>query len=64
VPFGGGVRHCVGASFASLEMRTMLHAAVAARRLRAESPEPEGQKRVAFLYVPARGGRIIAEPRS
>jgi cytochrome P450 len=64
VPFGSGVRHCVGASFATLEMRTMLHAAAAAKRLQPESPDPEPQKRVAFLYVPAKGGRVIAQPRA
>src|SRR5436190_15095006 len=39
IPFGGGVRRCIGASFAMFEMRTVLQTLVSHVRL--EAPEPE-----------------------
>ena len=38
VPFGGGVRRCLGASFATLEMKVVLRTALGMVRLRAVDP--------------------------
>ena len=59
-PFGGGVRRCVGASFAETEMRAVLTAIVSKLRLEPASPEPEHVRRRVITLVPAHGGRVIA----
>jgi cytochrome P450 len=61
IPFGGGVRRCLGASLALFEMKTVLRA-IAGRveRLTPERPAPEASGRAAIVtLVPARGGRVI-----
>ncbi len=40
IPFGGGVRRCLGAAFAEQEMRVVLQALVRSRRLRAARGPP------------------------
>lgn len=55
IPFGGGVRRCVGAAFADFEMRTVLSAFIEKAELSAVDPAPE---RVAFKdasLCPAKG---------
>jgi cytochrome P450 len=41
IPFGGGVRRCLGAAFAEFEMRIVLRAVLGRCELRAASPRPE-----------------------
>ena len=41
IPFGGGVRRCVGAAFAEQEMRVVLREIVTRAELRAPDPAPE-----------------------
>jgi cytochrome P450 len=60
LPFGGGVRRCLGASFAETEMRAVLGAIVANVRLRPARPESERVGRRVITLVPARGAEIIA----
>jgi cytochrome P450 len=60
VPFGGGVRRCLGASFAETEMRAVLGAIVANVRLKPSRPENEKVGRRVITLVPGRGGEIIA----
>jgi cytochrome P450 len=62
LPFGGGTRRCLGASFALFEMRTVLATVVRTWRLRPESARDEPVGRRAITFVPARGGRIAVEP--
>jgi cytochrome P450 len=65
IPFGGGVRRCLGASFAIFEMKTVLRALAAGiERLVPERPGPERVTRRAVTLVPARGARVIAAPRA
>jgi cytochrome P450 len=63
VAFGGGVRRCIGASFANLEMRTVLRTVLARATLRADSPQPEGQRLHHVVVVPTRGGRVVLDAR-
>ena len=62
IPFGGGVRRCLGASFAVFEMKIVIRAVLAARRLRSRpQARPEGVTRRAITFAPARGARIRAD---
>jgi len=62
IPFGGGVRRCLGASFATFEMKIVIRTALAARRLRPRrNARPEGVTRRAITFAPTRGGRIRAD---
>lgn len=58
-PFGGGVRRCIGVSFAMLEMRVMLKAILARATLRSpDSVEASVVKR-AFSFAPKHDARTI-----
>jgi cytochrome P450 family 135 len=63
-PFGGGVRRCLGASFALFEMRIVLQELVARLDLRATDPRPERFVRRAITNAPRRGGEVLAERRA
>ena len=41
IPFGGGVRRCLGASFALFEMKTVLSRIVARTKMSPSAPESE-----------------------
>jgi cytochrome P450 len=60
LPFGGGTRRCLGASFALFEMRVVLGALLRERRLRAVSPAPERTARRVVTLVPERGAEAVA----
>ena len=62
VPFGGGVRRCLGASFASFEMRQVLDVVLSRRALRAADPRPERYRRRGITFVPGRGAAVLAQP--
>jgi len=64
IPFGGGVRRCLGAGFALFEMRIVLTALLARTEVRAAEPEPETAKRRIIALSPSRGGRVVLGPRS
>jgi len=53
IPFGGGVRRCLGASFAQLEMKVVLREVLTRVTLRASSQAPERVKRTRFTFAPA-----------
>ena len=64
IPFGGGVRRCLGASFALFEMKAVLTAVF--REVELE-PMPgrdgESTMRRAITFAPTRGGRIRLKAR-
>ena len=61
IPFGGGVRRCIGASFAELEMRVVLREFIARADLRAASPEPEPIRVRNITLAPGNGCRVTLE---
>jgi cytochrome P450 len=74
IPFGGGIRRCIGASFATLEMklilRTMLSELEPSMPAKGRLGMPvrrrrgEGTRRRAVTLVPAGGTRVVWERRS
>jgi len=61
IPFGGGTRRCLGAAFATLELREVLRAVAARFDLRPDRPEGERMRRRSITLTPARGGYVIPE---
>jgi cytochrome P450 len=59
LPFGGGVRRCLGASFAQLEMREVLRTVVACAELRPATSGPERPRSRFITLAPARGARVV-----
>jgi cytochrome P450 len=62
LPFGGGVRRCLGAAFAQFEMKTILRVVAQERRLEATTPTAEPVRRRAITLTPGRGAEVIASP--
>jgi cytochrome P450 len=59
VPFGGGTRRCVGASFALTEMRVVLRRVLERAALRAADPEPERVQFRGITLSPRNGTRVV-----
>jgi cytochrome P450 len=63
LPFGGGVRRCVGAAFAQFEARTVLDELTRAFELRSAGRPSRRIGRRGIVIVPAGGGPVVAAPR-
>jgi cytochrome P450 family 135 len=63
IPFGGGVRRCIGAAFAQVEMRVVLREVLRRVRLRADSTRAERPQIRHVTVVPSRGCRVVVEER-
>jgi cytochrome P450 len=61
LPFGGGTRRCLGASFATFEMRATIRRMLERTRLRAVDERPEEGLRRGVTIVPRRGVRVLQE---
>ena len=61
IPFGGGRRRCLGAAFASFEMRVALRTILQQTTLRAERARDERVRSHHITLVPARGARVVRE---
>ncbi len=63
IPFGGGIRRCLGAALAMAEMRVVLEATARRLDLEAAEPEPEHALHRNVTMIPARGGRVVLRSR-
>ena len=63
IPFGGGIRRCLGASFALFEMKQVLPAIIGQLDLRAVDPAPEAVKRRLITLTPAGRTTVIVTGR-
>ena len=63
IPFGGGVRRCLGASFALLEMKRVLQTVLREVELRAAEPASERVVRRSITLNPQHGTRVVVARR-
>lgn len=61
IPFGGGVRRCLGAAFAQLEMKVVIATILRRARLRAPRTRAERARFRGATVLPSRGGEAIVE---
>ena len=59
IPFGGGVRRCIGAAFAEYEMRTILREFIERAELQAVDSKPEPVRVRNITLAPAKGTRVV-----
>jgi cytochrome P450 len=59
IPFGGGVRRCIGGSFAQFEMQVVLAELVKRWQLAPSRPEPEPNLRRAITETPRHDAEVV-----
>jgi cytochrome P450 family 135 len=64
IPFGGGTRRCLAASYAELEMKRVLRTVLSEVDLRPADTDSERARRSAISFSPDKRGRVVAEPRT
>ena len=64
IPFGGGRRRCLGASFALVEMKIVLRAVLERCELTPGSPRPETTGRRSITFSPRRGAMVLLHDRA
>jgi cytochrome P450 len=63
IPFGGGIRRCLGAALAMAEQRVVLEAMARRLDLEADDPAPERALHRNVTMIPSRGGRVVLRAR-
>ena len=64
IPWGGGVRRCIGAAFAQAELRVVIRTVFENARLAPDSMKPERPRLHRVILVPGRGARTVVTERS
>jgi cytochrome P450 len=59
IPFGGGRRRCIGAAFATMEMKAVLREVLLRVSVRAADPRPERIKLHNVTLIPGKGTRVV-----
>jgi cytochrome P450 len=63
IPFGGGIRRCLGAALAMAEQRVVLSAIARRTDLKAPDPAPERARHRNVTMIPAAGARVVMTAR-
>jgi cytochrome P450 len=63
IPFGGGRRRCIGASFAMVEMKIVLRAVLSECEVEPVGARPEPPRRRNITIKPGRGARVVLRRR-
>jgi cytochrome P450 len=63
IPFGGGIRRCLGATLAMAEQRVVMEAVARRTDLVADDPEPERAVHRNVTMIPSRGATVIVRDR-
>jgi cytochrome P450 len=63
IPFGGGTRRCIGASFAQFEMRVVIKRVIERAVLEPVGSRPERVERRGITMVPKMGTRVVMRER-
>jgi cytochrome P450 len=63
IPFGGGVRRCIGAAFATLEMKVVLREVLSRVELAPARTDDEGTIMRGVMLLPSRGGEVVVRRR-
>jgi cytochrome P450 family 135 len=63
VPFGGGIRRCLGATLAMAEQRVVLRAVARRTDMVAPDPRPEGLVHRNVTMIPKNGARVVVKTR-
>ncbi|HEY6731654.1 MAG TPA: cytochrome P450 [Solirubrobacterales bacterium] len=63
IPFGGGVRRCLAASYAEMEMKRVLRIVLETTELRTVENSGERARKSAISFAPDQKGLVISEPR-
>jgi cytochrome P450 len=63
IPFGGGIRRCLGAALAMAEQRVVLETMARRLDLAADDPEPEHALHRNVTMIPSRGARVVVRSR-
>jgi cytochrome P450 len=58
IPFGGGRRRCIGASFAMLEMKIVIRSILERQAVEPVAPQPEHARRRNITITPGAGSRV------
>jgi cytochrome P450 len=64
IPFGGGIRRCLGAAFAEMELRVVLETVLQRRVLSSASTHAERVTRRNVTFSPRNGTLVRSRPRS
>jgi hypothetical protein len=63
IPFGGGVRRCIGAAFATLEMNVVLRTMLREFTFEPTDEAPERSRSRGIAVAPAKGGLAVVHRR-
>jgi cytochrome P450 len=63
IPFGGGIRRCLGAALAMAEQRVVLSAIARRTDLEAPDPAPERARHRNVTMIPAAGAQVVMSAR-
>jgi cytochrome P450 family 138 len=63
IPYGGGVRRCIGAAFATMELRVVLRTLLRDYTIRPSTARDEGRRSRSVALAPSRGARVRVRRR-